>query len=75
VFLLSGRNLDEWKEEATEDLRAFARIRGIGVIEAYCRRGLEKTLTECGWQVEQVVMRLKKEKEGAINVRQPVRWQ
>jgi len=69
IFLLAGKNLDKWKADATEDLRAYAHIRGIGVIEAYCRPGLEKMLADCGWRKEQVVMRLREAHSG----RRPVR--
>jgi len=57
VFLLSGVNLDEWKEQATNDLRAFANGR---IVEAYCRPGLEKVLKDIGWVKTQVVLRLEK---------------
>ena len=59
VFLLSGDNFDSWKAEANEDLMAFAHIRGIGVIEAYARPGLEKSLRELGWIKTQIVLRLR----------------
>lgn len=57
VFLLSGFDFEEWKEQATEDLRDFAQGR---IVEAYCRPGLEKSLKSLGWKKEQVVLRLKK---------------
>jgi len=56
VFLLSGYDLDEWKEEATKDLRVFAQER---IVEAYCRPGLKKMLRDCGFVEEQVVLRLR----------------
>lgn len=56
VFLLSGSDIDEWKKEATEDLRRFAAGR---IVEAYCRPGLEKMLRDAGWVKEQVVLRLR----------------
>lgn len=69
VFLLSGENFDDWKEEATEDLRAFAKALGIGIIEAYCRPGLKKVLKDLGWKEEQVVLRLQEKQERASYVR------
>ena len=63
VFLLSGENFDSWKHEANEDLKAFASGLGLGVIEAYCRPGLEKSLKSLGWVKTQVVLRLQKEEE------------
>lgn len=63
VFLLSGENFDAWKEVANEDLKKFAEVMGIEVIEAYCRPGLEKSLKELGWVKTQVVLRLQQEKE------------
>lgn len=59
VFLLSGDNLESWKKQATEDLKAFAQRLGIEVIEAYCRPGLQKVLKDVGWSMEQVVLRLR----------------
>lgn len=59
VFLISGSELDNWKEEATEDLRAYAMSFGLEAVEAYCRPGLEKMLKGLGWEKEQVVLRLK----------------
>jgi hypothetical protein len=59
VFLLSGTDLDEWKEQATKDLKAFAQMIGIEVIEAYCRPGLEKMLKDVGWEKTQVVLKLR----------------
>lgn len=56
VFLLSGYDLDEWKEEATKDLRVFAKER---IVEAYCRPGLKKVLKDIGWEETQVVLRLR----------------
>jgi hypothetical protein len=56
VFLLSGCDFDEWKEQVTDDLRAFAKGR---IVEAYCRPGLEKVLKDLGWIKTQVVLRLK----------------
>lgn len=72
VFLLSGENFDSWKQRANEDLKNFAARRGLSVIEAYCRPGLEKSLKELGWVKTQVVLRLQQEKE-ALNVREPIR--
>jgi len=59
VFLISGEDLDEWKEKANQDLISYARSLGVDVLEAYCRKGLEKKLQEIGWRTEQVVMRLR----------------
>ena len=59
VFLLSGKDLDEWKKQATQDLKDFADLFGIDVIEAYCRPGLKKMLRDVGWVEEQVVLRLR----------------
>ena len=59
VFLLSGVDLDEWKEQATKDLRSFAQHIGIEIIEAYCRPGLKKVLKDLGWEETQVVLRLR----------------
>src|SRR5690349_16856102 len=61
VFLLSGVDLHEWQEQATRDLRAFAEVLEIEIIEAYCRPGLQKVLKDCGWVTEQIVMRLRRE--------------
>ena len=57
VFLISGDDFDSWKEEANLDLIAYSKALGISVVEAYCRRGLEKSLKEIGWRTEQIVMR------------------
>lgn len=59
VFLLSGVDLHEWMGKATSELKAFAELLGIEVIEAYCRPGLEKMLKDCGWLKTQVVLRLR----------------
>jgi hypothetical protein len=63
VFLLSGEDFQEWKHRTTADLKAFARLHGIQVIDAYARLGLEKVLKSEGWRKEQVVLRLRLEKE------------
>ena len=59
VFLLSGSDIESWKEQATKDLKAFAQQLGIEIIEAYCRPGLQRMLKDCGWSLEQVVLRLR----------------
>ena len=60
VFLLSGENFDAWKEVANEDLKTYAGLMGLEIIEAYCRPGLEKSLKSLGWVKTQVVLRLQK---------------
>ncbi len=59
VFLISGRDLDEWKEQATADLAAIARALGITVIDSYSRLGLIKMLKPVGWKQEAAVLRLR----------------
>lgn len=73
VFLVSGEDINEWKAQATEDLRSFAEQFGIEVIEAYCRPGLEKVLRDIGWVKEQVVLRLRKEGQGGSSERKSIR--
>jgi hypothetical protein len=60
VFLISGSNLEAWKELATRDLESYAESLGIDVIEAYCRPGLERMLRDVGFVKEQVVLRKRK---------------
>jgi hypothetical protein len=72
VFLLSGEDMDSWKKQATEDLRAFAQSLDIEIVEAYCRPGLKKVLKDLGWIEEQVVLRLRKTIRGA-HEREPIR--
>ena len=57
VFLLVGENLEQWKEKMDAKLRAFAKANACSQIEAYCRPGLQKSLKDLGWKVEQVVLR------------------
>jgi hypothetical protein len=59
VFLLVGENLDEWKERMDARLMAFANENGCSCVEAYCRPGLQKSLKDLGWKLEQVVLRKK----------------
>ncbi len=63
VFLLAGKDFEEWKSETTRDLKAFARLNGISIIESYSRPGLEKVLKTEGWKKEQVVLRMRLNEE------------
>lgn len=57
VFLLVGEDFDEWKGKMDARLRAFAEQNECSCIEAFCRPGLQKSLKNLGWKVEQLVMR------------------
>ena len=57
VLLLAGERMDEWKEEATEYLRAFARKHDCKAIEAISRFGLEKKLKALGWKKTRILLR------------------
>jgi hypothetical protein len=61
VFLLVGENFDAWKERMAVRLNAFAKENDCSCIEAYCRPGLQKSLKDLGWKLEQVVLRKKVE--------------
>lgn len=59
VEMLAGRDYKAWQDELTQLLLDFRDIVGATCIEASCRKGLIKPLSELGWRQKSVIMELR----------------
>lgn len=57
VLWLRGHDFDEWKAALVEKLNALAKQYECAGIEAACRFGLEKSLSDLGFRRSQIIIR------------------
>jgi cell division protein YceG involved in septum cleavage len=58
VHLIGGERFDEWSEDFTKRIKAFALEHGCKALEGVARLGLEKKLNRVGWKRKRVLMRI-----------------